>query len=75
MRRLVLAIAVTAALAGCSSRGGAELLETAKFEELQRNLPHARKLYQDIVARYPGTAEAEQAQQRLAALGTTPKAE
>ena len=64
-----LAVAFAAALSGCSRGGAAEILETARFEEVQRNLPHARKLYQEILVKYPGTAEAEEAQRRLTALG------
>ena len=73
MRSLVLAIALTAAiLAGCSGGGASQLLETAKFEELQRNLPHARKLYAEIVEKYPGSPQANEAQRRLSALDASP---
>jgi len=43
-------------------------METAKLEELQRNIPHARELYQKIVTDYPDSAEAGEARDRLAAL-------
>lgn len=69
MRTLLLAVGVATVVAGCSRGGAAELLETARLEEVQRNLPHARKLYREIVVKYPGTAEAEEAQRRLAELG------
>lgn len=65
MRSLLLA-ALLAVSAGACSRSADDLLETARFEELQRNLPHARKLYQEIVDRFPDSYEATEAKQRLA---------
>ena len=56
-------------LAACSGGGAEQLLETARFEEVQRNLPHARKLYREIVGKYPGTPQAAEAAARLAAIG------
>lgn len=35
---------------------------------MQRNLPHARKLYAEILERYPDSKEAAEARARLAAL-------
>jgi TolA-binding protein len=67
-RSLLLAALVAVALAACS-RSADDLLETARFEELQRNLPHARKLYQEIVDRFPDSYEAKEAKQRLAIIG------
>ncbi|MBM4244178.1 MAG: hypothetical protein FJ148_10230 [Deltaproteobacteria bacterium] len=64
------AIVVTV-LSACSGGGAEQLLETARFEELQRNLPHARKLYQQILERYAGTPQAEEARARLAAIGAS----
>jgi TolA-binding protein len=70
MRRTRLAAALLAlALVGCPGSGAGELLETAQLEEAQRNLPHARKLYEEILARYPDAPEAKTARERLAALG------
>jgi len=67
---LVAAALLGAALTiGCSRGGAAELLETAQFEEVQRNLPHARKLYAEILEKYPDSDEAKAARERLAALG------
>ena len=67
MRAGLVVLALAFCLAGCG--GGAEqLLETAKLEELQRNPTHARELYQEIVRRYPDSAEARIAQERLRAL-------
>lgn len=69
MRTLVAAGALLATLAACSGGGAAQLLETARFEEVQRNLPHARKLYREILDKYPGTPQAEEARARLSAIG------
>jgi len=65
MTRAALLLAV--ALAACGG-GAKELLETAQFEELQRNTTHARELYQEVVAKHPGTPEAATAADRLRAL-------
>ena len=73
MRKILPAILLAAALAACSSSAD-ELLENARFEELQRNVPHATKLYQQILDRYPNTPEAEEAKARLAILAGTPPA-
>lgn len=54
-------------LAACGD-GAAQILETAKFEELQRNTTHARELYQEILRSYPSSPEAATAKERLAAL-------
>lgn len=53
--------------AGCSNRA-AELLDTARLEEKQENLDHARQLYQQIVRDYPDSEQAKTARERLAAL-------
>lgn len=53
---------------GCSGDKGKELFETAQFEEKQHNNEHAEKLYNEIVSKYPGSAVAKQAQERLAVL-------
>ena len=66
MKALVLAALLVVAACG----GGAkELLDTAQFEELQRNTTHARELYQEIVRKYPDSPEAKTARERLEALG------
>lgn len=69
MRTVVLAVLLVVALGACSNGGPAQLLETARFEELQRNLPHARKLYREVVEAYPDTPQAAEARARLAAIG------
>jgi len=55
---------------GCSNDGAKaeELFETAQFEELQNNPEHARKLYADILKKYPDTKFAEKAKVKLATL-------
>lgn len=57
-----------AALLGCGS-GARELLDTAQLEETQRNVPHARELYREVLRRYPNSPEAATAAARLQALG------
>ncbi len=42
-----------------------QLFETAEFEVLQTNYPHATKLYQEIIAKHPDSPFAEQARARL----------
>ena len=71
MRSLVLLLIVLANLAGCMRSGAAELMETAKFEELQQNVPHARELYHQIVTDFPDSPEAKQARDRLTALANS----
>ena len=52
--------------AGCSAeKKGAELLETARFEEKQNNREHAAKLYEEIVRRFPDSPAAKDAAIRL----------
>lgn len=61
-------LAAGVVLTGCTSGGAADLLSTAELEEVQQNLPHARELYAEIIAKYPESPEAAQARTRLAAL-------
>jgi len=70
-RRLgaVLGLAVLLHACGGSAK---ELLDTAQLEETQRNLPHARELYQELLRRYPNSPEAATAAGRLKALGEPP---
>lgn len=70
MKRLVLLTSFLLALllAACSDDQGKQKLETAKFEEQQNNKEHAIKLYEQVVKKYPGTPNAQFAQDRLNAL-------
>lgn len=43
-----------------------QLFETAEFEMLQSNYPHARQLYQEIIDTHPNSTEASIAIKRLA---------
>ncbi len=52
-------------LAACGS-GPEELFETAEFELLQTNYPHASQLYQEIITKHPDSEFAATARQRLA---------
>jgi len=74
MRHFLLVAAALASLltAGCAGDKGKELFETAQFEEKQHNQEHAKKLYAEIIAKYPDTPLARQAQERLAGLGGKP---
>ncbi len=70
MNRLILIfIIITAiALSGCEGEKAAELLDTAKFEELQNNKEHAVQLYEEIIKSYPDSEQAKIAKDRLSAL-------
>jgi TolA-binding protein len=68
MTPIVVMIPLLVALAGCGGDGAADLLETARLEEVQNNPAHARQLYQQIVDQYPGTPQASTAAERLRAL-------
>lgn len=70
MRLLLMASMLSCLLLwGCSSGAkGQELFETAQFEEKQNNRPHAMKLYEEIIAKYPGTELAQKAEERLTVL-------
>jgi TolA-binding protein len=57
-------------LMGCTGNGAEELFETARFEERQNNLAHARELYEQIMSRYPDSDTAKRANERLARLKT-----
>jgi protein involved in sex pheromone biosynthesis len=65
---ILLLTALTLAAAGCSPDNGSQQLETARFEEKQNNKEHAIKLYEEIVNKYPGSANAKIAQERLIVL-------
>ena len=67
MIQTIAALALTLLLSACGG-GAKEMLETAQFEELQRNTTHARELYEQIVRDHPDAPEAATARERLAAL-------
>ena len=64
----ILLVFVILAFAGCSDKMAQELYETAQFEELQNNKPNAAKLYRKILEKYPDTATAVKARERLEAM-------
>lgn len=49
-----------------------QLLETAQFEEEQRNLLHAQELYEQIIRDHPDSAQAQTAKERMAELRKAP---
>jgi TolA-binding protein len=61
-------LVLVAALVVACGGGAKELLDTAEFEELQRNTTHARELYREIVQKHPDSPEAAKARARLQAL-------
>jgi TolA-binding protein len=65
--RATLVLAAVLVVVACGG-GAKELLDTAEFEELQRNTTHARELYQEIVQKHPNSPEAAKAKERLQAL-------
>jgi len=70
MKKLIL-ICLTALVLACSSCSGKkaeETYETAQFEELQKNYVHARKLYREILEKYPESEYAAMASERLKAI-------
>jgi TolA-binding protein len=71
MIQTIAALALTVVLSACGG-GAKEMLETAKFEELQRNTTHARELYREILTKQPDSPEAATAKERLAALDAAP---
>jgi TolA-binding protein len=62
------AVMLSLLLNGCTGDKSKDLLETAELEERQRNLPHAKQLYEEIIRSYPSSQEAQTARQRLAKL-------
>jgi len=65
---LIVLLCLTLVLSACSGNKAEELFETAKLEELQNAPDHARKLYQEIVDKYPESEYAQKAKERLSAL-------
>ena len=65
--RVLLVLVLVLPLAGCGD-GAEEMFETARFEEVQNNKEHARKLYNRILRDHPDSPFAAKARERLAAL-------
>jgi len=65
---LILLLVIMLAFSSCSGKKAQDTYETAQFEELQKNFVHAKKLYQEIVAKYPQSEYAAKASERLKAL-------
>lgn len=61
---LLLFLALT--VGGCAEKRAEELLDTARLEERQNNMDHARRLYEEILEDYPDTDSAAAARRRLA---------
>jgi TolA-binding protein len=62
---VILVLLVTALFGyGCSDKAQ-ELYETAQFEELQKNKPHAAKLYREIINEYPESEYVSKAREQL----------
>ncbi len=64
-RVLILCMLIALGLSGCTGNKASELFETARFEELQNNKEHARKLYTEIIQKYPDSDFAKKAGERL----------
>ncbi len=73
MRQILLIVMIMLALAlsSCSGDGAEQLYDTANLEEIQDNREHARKLYQEIIDKYPESEYAKRAKERLSGLGKT----
>jgi outer membrane protein assembly factor BamD (BamD/ComL family) len=52
-------------LVGCSDNDAKVLFENAAFEESHMNYENAKRIYEQIIARYPTSKEAEIAKARL----------
>ena len=70
LRILIILLIITGSLAilACSGGNGEGLYETAQFEELQNNPEHARKLYEELIEKYPDSEDAAKARNRISAL-------
>lgn len=66
---LALMILLFVSVFGCSGDKAKELMDTAILEEKQHNAEHARKLYQEIIQKYPDSPLAKDAQKKLSDMG------
>jgi TolA-binding protein len=67
-RRLLPLLFLVSLLSACGGDQADQWLETAKLEERQNNVAHAKQLYEDIVRQYPDSQAAKAARARLDAL-------
>ncbi len=67
MKRIIIILVVIASvtIAGCSGENVKEVFETAQLEELQKNYDHAKELYNKIIEKYPESAYAAKAREKL----------
>jgi TolA-binding protein len=70
MMKIFLAVLIFLSLAvfGCQGKEAHQLFDTAQLEELQNNHEHARTLYEEILRKYPDSAVAAEAKERLSAM-------
>jgi outer membrane protein assembly factor BamD (BamD/ComL family) len=64
---ILIALLLTSLL-GCSDKDAQELYMTAQFEERQKNVQHAKDLYQELTTKYPTSSYAKDAHARLTIL-------
>jgi outer membrane protein assembly factor BamD (BamD/ComL family) len=62
---LIAMIVFAITFSACAGDNAKELLETAKFEELQNNRGHATELYEEIIKKHPKSEYAKKAEERL----------
>ncbi|MBA4373858.1 MAG: hypothetical protein C0402_13490 [Thermodesulfovibrio sp.] len=67
MKKILTVILLACIFTACADKA-AEIYETARFEELQNNKDHAMKLYREVVEKHPASAQAKEAEKRLAEL-------
>ncbi|MEE4355201.1 MAG: hypothetical protein V2I97_01960 [Desulfococcaceae bacterium] len=65
---LVLLLIFSLFLCGCGGGKAKEIYDTAQLEELQNNPEHARRLYAEIMEKYPDSEFARKAGERLKTL-------
>lgn len=65
MRRNVLGALFLLVLATGCRENPQQMIETARFEELQRNTTHAREIYQRVLADFPNSPQAQTAREQL----------
>ncbi len=68
---VVFAVVFSLAVSACTGNQAEDLFKTAEFEELQNNRDHAKKLYEDILKRYPQSGYAQKAEAKLSELNNS----